>query len=489
MDDLLTTAHSLWRPLWTVPPIPAVRAHDLPRCGAQPVDERNFRRNLAIDRTPVRHPDGTAREVLRLAVPAFLALVAEPAFLLADSAIVGRLGTVPLAGLGVASAALSTAAGVFVFLAYGTTASVSRRAGAGDRGGALGLGVDGVWLALVLGAATGLALLLTAPLVAGAFGASGGATEQAVTYLRVSAFGVPGMLVVLAATGVLRGLQDTRTPLAVAVCGFSLNIVLNVLLVFGLDLGIAGSALGTVTAQTLMALALVVVVVRGGRRHGASLRPHPLRVLTAARDGVPLLLRTLALRAVLLLTTWAAASGGDVTLASYQVSATIWTFMVFALDALAIAAQALTGHALGAADVGRARSLTALMLRWGVAGGAVLGALVVALHRVLPPLFTPDVGVQGSLAGALLVVGLQQPLSGFVFVLDGVLIGAGDGRWLAGAALVQLVVYLPVVLAVHAGEVSASGLWWGFGVFMLVRGAMLGWRARGPRWSVVGATR
>ena len=427
--------------------------------------------------------------MLRLAVPAFLALVAEPAFLLADSAIVGRLGTVPLAGLGVASAALATAAGIFVFLAYGTTASVARRAGAGDARGAFGLGVDGVWLAIVLGAASGCVLLATAPWVAGAFGASGAATAQAVTYLRVSAFGVPGMLVVLAATGVLRGLQDTRTPLVVAVAGFSLNIALNVLLVFGLRLGIAGSALGTVSAQTLMALALVAVVVRGGRRHGASLRAHPLRVLAAARDGVPLLVRTLALRAVLLLTTWAAASGGDVTLASYQVSATVWTFFVFALDALAIAAQALTGHALGAGDVGRARMLTALMLRWGVVAGVVFGAGVMVLHRALPQLFSPDAAVQASLAGALLVVGLQQPLSGFVFVLDGVLIGAGDGRWLAGAALGQLVAYVPVVLAVHAGAVSASGLWWGFAVFMLVRGALLGWRARGPQWAVVGATR
>ena len=486
---LLTTAHSLWTPLWTTTAIPrpsCSRPATMPctRCG-----QKKVLKDLAIDQPPVRHPDATSREVLRLAVPAFLALVAEPAFLLADSAIVGRLGTVPLAGLGIASAALATAAGIFVFLAYGTTASVSRRAGAGDARAAFGLGVDGVWLALVLGVASGTVLLVAAPWVAGAFGASGGATEQAVTYLRVSAFGVPGMLTVLAATGVLRGLQDTRTPLAVAVAGFSLNIVLNVVLVFGLDLGIAGSALGTVVAQTLMGAALVAVVVRGGRRHGAPLRAHPLRVLAAARDGVPLLVRTLALRAVLLLTTWAAASGGDVTLASYQVSATVWTFLVFALDALAIAAQALTGHALGAGDVARARALTALMLRWGFVGGALFGAVVVLVHRVLPPLFTADADVQASLAGALIVVGLQQPLSGYVFVLDGVLIGAGDGRWLARAALAQLVVYVPVVLAVRAGSGSASALWWGFGVFMLVRGVLLGWRARGPQWAVVGASR
>lgn len=432
--------------------------------------------------------------MLRLAVPAFLALVVEPAFLLADSAVVGRLGTVPLAGLGVASAALATAAGVFVFLAYGTTAAVSRRAGSGDLPGALGLGVDGVWLGLLLGVAAGTALVLTASPVAEVFGASGPATEQALTYLRISGAGLPGMLVTMAATGVLRGLRNTRTPLVVAVVGFPLNIALNVLLVFGLDLGIAGSALGTVVAQSLMALALLTVVVHGVRRHVPHgwhrlVRPHPGRVLGAAKDGVPLLVRTLALRAVLLLTTWAAASGGDVTLGAYQVSATVWSFLAFALDALAIAAQSLTGHALGAGDVTRARALTALMLRWGVAGGLVLGGVVVALHRVLPPLFTPDAGVQAALASALIVVGLQQPLAGLVFVLDGVLIGAGDGRWLAGAALAQLAAYLPVVLVVRAGGVASSGLWWGFVLFMAVRGLLLTWRARGDAWAVVGATR
>ncbi|GAB3595601.1 MATE family efflux transporter [Angustibacter peucedani] len=440
----------------------------------------------------IQHADGTAREVLRLAVPAFLALVAEPLFLLADSAVVGRLGTVPLAGLGVAAAALSTAAGVFVFLAYGTTAAVSRRAGAGDLPGALGVGVDGLWLAAGTGVATGALLLAFAAPVADLLGASGAATAQAVTYLRISALGLPAMLVVMAATGVLRGLRDTRTPLVVAVLGFSLNLALNVTFVLGLDLGIAGSATGTVVAQWLMAGALLAVVVRGVHRHaphGGHLRPHPGRVLGAARDGGPLLVRTLALRAVLLLTTWVAASGGDVTLAAYQVSATVWTFLAFALDALAIAAQSLTGHALGGSDVARARALTALMVRWGVLCGVVLGGLVVALHAVLPALFTPDAEVQAALATALVVVGLQQPLSGLVFVLDGVLIGAGDGRWLAGAALVQLVAYLPVALLVRSGGVATSGLWWGFGLFMLARGVLLAWRARGDGWAVVGATR
>ena len=440
------------------------------------------------------------QEILRLAVPAFLALVAEPLFLLADSAIIGHLGTVQLAGLGVASAALVTAANVFVFLAYGTTALVARHVGAGSERAAVAAGVDGLWLALVLGLATAAVVGLAASPVAAVFGASPAAHAQAVTYLRVSAAGIPGMLLVLAGTGVLRGLQDTRTPLVTSVVGFSANIALNLALVYGLGLGVAGSALGTVLAQTGMAAGLVLVVTRRARGLGTRLKPHPARVLQAAAHGAPLLVRTLALRAVLLLTTWVAAGMGDVTLAAYQVSATIWSFLTFALDALAIAAQAMTGKALGAGDLASARSATTTMVRWGAGGGAVLGVVVLALHTVLPGLFTSDPAVQSTLAAALVLVALTQPVSGVVFVLDGVLIGAGDGRWLARAQVVLLALYLPVMLRLHAaGPIPGSGsdsllrsmtvLWTAFGGFMIGRAALLWWRGRSDAWMVTGAPR
>ncbi|WP_307836110.1 MATE family efflux transporter [Phycicoccus sonneratiae] len=446
--------------------------------------------------------DGQHREVLRLAVPAFLALVAEPLFLLVDSAIVGRLGVEPLAGLGVASAVLLTAANVFVFLAYGTTSVVARQLGAGSRAGAVGAGIDGTWLAVVLGALTTALVGFGARPLAALFGASADVADQAVTYLRVSALGLPAMLVVLATTGVLRGLQDTRTPLVAALGGFTANALLNVWFVHGLGWGIAGSAWGTVIAQNGMAVALVVVLVREAGRHRVPLRAHPGRVLAAARGGVPLLVRTLALRAVLVLTTWVAAGLGDVPLASYQVTATIWSFLTFALDALAIAAQAITGRALGAGDLATTRAATRLMVRWGVLGGVVLGLVVLVARPWVGPLFTPDAGVQAAIAAGLVVVALGQPLSGFVFVVDGVLIGAGDGRWLAGAMLATLLAYLPVVLGVHlAGDWLLQGgsargtsdavtwLWVAFTVFMAVRGTLMWMRVRTDRWMVVGATR
>jgi putative MATE family efflux protein len=437
---------------------------------------------------------GRDREILALAVPAFGALVAEPLFLLADSAIVGRLGTVPLAGLGIAAAVLSAAVNLFVFLAYGTTAAVARRIGAGDRAGAVAQGIDGMWLALLLGTATGLVGWPASRWVLSLFHTSPQVTDQAVTYLRGSLPGLPAMLVVLAATGVLRGLQDTRTPLAVAATGAAVNAGLNLLLVHGVGLGIAGSALGTATTQLGMAVALVTVVVGGARRLGAPLRPDLAGVIASGRSGVPLLVRTLALRAALLATTDAAAAQSAVGLAAYQVSSTLWTLLALSLDALAIAGQALTGQALGAGDRAGARRATRRMLVWGVCGGAVLGAALLAGRGLLAPLFTADPAVRRALAAALVVVALAQPLCGYVFVLDGVLIGAGDGAFLAVAGVVQVLLYLPLTVAVVRlaphGTTGLVWLWVAFtGGYMFFRAVFLGLRERSEAWLVTGASR
>lgn len=435
-----------------------------------------------------------ARRILGLAVPAFGALVAEPLFLLADSAIVGRLGTVPLAGLGIAGAVLSTAVSVFVFLAYGTTAAVARRVGAGDLRAALTQGVDGMWLGAILGVTTAALAWPAAPWLVGLFGATPEVAAQAVDYLRWSLPGVPAMLVVLAATGVLRGLQDTRTPLAVASAGAVVNAVLNVLLVHGLGLGIAGSGAGTALTQIAMAVATGVVVVRGARRHAATLRPDRAGILASGRAGVPLLVRTLALRGAFLVTTYAATAKGPDALAAHQVAMNVWFLLALALDALAIAAQALTGVALGAGDAAGARAATRRMVRWGLWGGVVLGLVLLAVRPLLPPLFALEPGARDAFLAVLVVAAVTQPLSGYVFVLDGVLIGAGDGRYLAVVGVVQLVLYAPLALVVTLrapeGTPGLVALWVTFTCgYMVARCVFLGLRARTDAWLVTGATR
>ncbi|MBT2402759.1 MULTISPECIES: MATE family efflux transporter [unclassified Streptomyces] len=429
------------------------------------------------------------REILALAVPAFGALVAEPLFVMADSAIVGHLGTSQLAGLGVAAALLTTAVSVFVFLAYATTAAVSRRVGAGDLQAAIRQGMDGIWLALLLGVAVIAVVLPAAPWLISLFGASDTIAPHAITYLRISAVGIPAMLMVLAATGVIRGLQDTRTPLYVAVGGFALNGGLNFALVYGAGLGIAGSAWGTVIAQCAMATAYLIVVVRGARKHGASLRPDTAGIRACAQAGVPLLVRTLSLRAVLLIATAVATRLGDTEIAAHQIMLSLWSLLAFALDAIAIAGQAIIGRYLGASDTEGAKAACRRMVQWGIAAGIVLGLLVVLARPVFIPLFTGDPAVEDALLPALLVVALSQPVSGIVFVLDGVLMGAGDGRYLAWAMLLTLAVFTPAALLVPAVGGGLTTLWWAMTLMMLVRMATLQLRARSGRWLVAGATR
>lgn len=378
---------------------------------------------------------------------------------------------------------------IFVFLAYATTAAVARRVGAGDLQAAIRQGMDGIWLALLLGALVIAVVMPTAPWLVGLFGTSADASPYAVTYLRISSLGIPAMLVVLAATGVLRGLQDTRTPLYVAIGGFAANAALNAALVYGAGLGIAGSAWGTVIAQFAMVAVYLMVVVRGARKHGASLRPDTAGIRACAQAGVPLLVRTLSLRAVLMTATGVAAHLGDTDVAAHQIVLSLWSLLAFALDAIAIAGQAIIGRYLGAGDTEGARQACRRMVQWGIASGVVLGALVVASRPLFVPLFTGDQAVRDVLLPVLLVVAVTQPVSGIVFVLDGVLMGAGDGRYLAGAMVVTLAVFAPVALLVPAMGGGLTALWWAMALMMAVRMITLWLRARSGRWIVTGATR
>ncbi|WP_042407216.1 MATE family efflux transporter [Streptacidiphilus carbonis] len=432
------------------------------------------------------------REILALAVPAFGALIAEPLFLMADSAIVGHLGTAQLAGLGVAASLLATLVGVFVFLAYATTAAVARRVGSGDRRSAVQQGIDGIWLAVILSVPVVALAVGLAPALIRLFGASATATPYAVDYLRISAFGIPAMLIVLAATGVLRGLQDTRTPLAVAVAGFTVNLLLNLGLVYGAGLGIAGSALGTVIAQWGMAATYLAVVVGGARRLGlldtrADLRPDLPGIRACATAGAPLLVRTLSLRAILLIATAVAARLGNTAMASQQIAMSLWNFLAFALDAIAIAGQAVIGRYLGADDVQGARAATRRMVEWGIGTGVLLGALLLLARPLYLPLFTDDPAVRQQLGTVLLIAAATQPLCGVVFVLDGVLMGAGDGPYLAWAMLGTLAAYAPVATTVGSGSLNA--LWGAIALCMAVRLLFLGLRARTGAWLVTGAVR
>jgi len=434
--------------------------------------------------TPARALD---RRILALALPTFATLVSEPLLLLADSAIVGHLGTAPLAALGLASNVLNVLVGLSIFLAYSTTGTVARRLGAGDRLAALSGGIDGLVLAVGVGVVLAAGLELALPWLVGLYGTKPDVAALALTYLRVAALGLPSVLVLLAGTGVLRGLQDARTPLAVVVAANLANIALNVTLVHGVGLGIAGSALGTLIAQTGAAAVVVVVVVRRSRAAGAVIAIRPAGVRAVARTGGWLVVRTALLQAAVTTNTVIAAALGAVTLAAHQVVGGLWTLLAFALDAVAIAGQALIGSALGGGDVALGRALTRRMLGWGLVSGLAFGLVLVLARTAYTGLFTPDPEVARLVGRVVLVVALQAPLAGLVYVLDGILIGAGDARYLALAGAISLAAYLPVALVVHHLGLGLVWVWASYAVLMVARAVTLGLRARGSAWIQTGA--
>ena len=432
------------------------------------------------------------RSITGLAIPALGSLVAEPLFLAVDSALVGHLGATPLAGLAIASAVLTALIGLMVFLAYSTTPLVARRRGSGDERGAVQAGIDGLWLALGLGIALGAAMWFVKDLIIEWFDVDAAVAEQASIYLGVSTLGIPAMLLVFAATGFLRGMLDTITPLWIAGIGFTVNALLNGLFIYGFGWGIGGSAWGTVVAQWGMVLVYVFVIFGHVRRHGAGVRPHLSGITQAGHSGGWLFIRTVGLRVSLMATVAAAAIHGASATAAYQIVFIFVSLTAFMLDALAIAAQALIGDALGASRAARAKLVVARTIRWGLIAGSAVGVVIVAISPWVGRAFTSSASVLDLLPWSIALVGITLPLAGVVYVLDGVLIGAGDTKYLALVSVISCIIYLPILwfASTHApeGPLALLTVTACFTVFyMLLRALTLVPRARGDRWVVLGA--
>ena len=424
------------------------------------------------------------RDIVRLALPALGALAAEPLYVLVDTAVVGHLGRSELAALGLASVVLSGVFSIFNFLQYGTTAHVARATGAGQERAARQLGGQALWLSVVLGAVVAAATAVASRPVVEAMGGEGETAEHALTYLRIMTLGLPFAFLALGASGYLRGLADLRTPLLVVVWANVANVVIELLFVYGFGWGIAGSAWGTVLAQAGMGVAFVVVVRRSVA--GGDVRPRWLlarRLLTLGRH---IFVRTSALMASFVLAGAVAARFGDASLAAHQVAFQLWIFLALVLDSIAIAGQIIVGRALGAGTADDAWEASTRMVWLSVATGAVFAAVLLALVDVLPRAFTGDDAVLAACAALWPLFALMQPLNGAVFALDGILIGAGDGRYLMWSMLASLACCaVALALALELGW-GIRGVWAALVVLIVVRLATLGVRFRGRRWAVTG---
>ena len=423
------------------------------------------------------------REIFRLAVPALGALAAEPLYVLADTAIIGHLGTPELASLALAAALLAGAFTVFNFLTYGTTAQVARLAGAGQEADARRLGVQALWLGAGIGVVLLAALVaLAAPAVA-LMGGKGEIAEQAVLYLRISALGAPLFMLATAAQGYLRGVSDLRTPLIILLVANSVNVVLDIVFIYGFGWGLAGSAAGTVIAQLGMGAAFVWIVLRVE----PLVPPRLAAMRPLMRVGSEIAVRTSALLASFLVASAVLARVGAPSLGAHQIAFQLFVFLALVLDALAIAGQVMVGRMLGGGDAAGARAAAGRMIAWSVVAGAGFGLLLLALGDVIPRAFTSDPAVIERAQAIWPLFAAMMPANGAVFALDGILIGAGDTRFLMWGMLAAAAAYVPVALLSLANDWGIVGVWCGLLALIAVRLITCGARFAGSRWALTGA--
>ncbi len=424
------------------------------------------------------------REIVLIALPALGALAAEPLYLLADTAIVGHLGTTELAALALAATVLTSIVGLCNFLAYGTTAQVARLHGAGQTTAAGDLGAQALWLALAVGVAlTALTAALAAPIVH-VLGGDGEVADAAARYLRIAAIGLPCALLALSGQGWLRGVGDLRSPLIIVVIASAANIVLEIVLVYGLDLGLDGSAWGTVVAQLGMGAAFAWLLLRAPAQ---TRRPVWDLIRPMTHMGAQIAVRTGSLLLAFAVASAVLARTSDAALAANQVVFQLFVFLALVLDALAIAGQVLVGRALGGSDAAQARVMGRRLCELSFAAGLVMTIVLLALSGVLPRLFTSDEAVLDQIAIAWPIFAALLPFAAIVFALDGILIGAGDTRFLAGAMAASAAVAIALELLTLAMDWGIAGIWAAMAALMAVRLATTAWRFAGGRWALVGA--
>ncbi|MEV0085953.1 MATE family efflux transporter [Saccharopolyspora sp. NPDC050642] len=426
------------------------------------------------------------RRVLALAVPALGVLAAEPLYVLVDTAVVGHLGAVPLAGLALGGTLFTLVSSQLTFLSYGTTARTARLHGAGRRKDAVAEGVQATWLGVLVGVVLMLLAQLLAVPIAELMAGPGPIADAAATWMRIALCGAPMVLITMAGNGWMRGVQDTARPLRYVLVGNGVSAVLCPLFVYPFGWGLEGSAVANLIGQTIAA----ALFVRALFVERVPLKPELAKMRAQLGLGRDLVLRTLAFQACFLSATSVAARTGAEAAAAHQVVWQLWAFLALVLDSLAIAAQSLVGAALGAGSAPRAKGIARQVTWYSLGFGIVLGLVFAALAGPLPTLFTTDGAVLEAIPHAWWFFVLMQPVAGVVFALDGVFLGAGDAAYLRTATLLSAAIgYLPLIWLSLAFGWGLVGIWTGLTLFMVLRLITLLLRARSGRWAVVGATR
>ena len=436
-------------------------------------------------------PASDGRELLRLAVPASLAIASEPVLNIADTAMIGHLGVEPLAAKAIATSLIGAVVWIFAFLIFGTTSLVASQYGSRNYA-ACG---EIFRHALVLGVGGGLAvaslLFLFAAELYAVMGATPEVAAQGVPYFRIRCATIPMLFSIYAAVGFLRGIQNTFSPMLVAFLMSGVNIVLDYALIYGgfgfPALGLRGAAVAAVAGHALgivLYMRLLFFSEYTGLYRLKSRRLNLRRFRSISRIAGDLAIRTAGLRLSLVFATAMVARMGPVYLAAYEIVFQLFIFCSDTVDGLAVGGQTLVARHLGAGNARRARRLGRMLLVWGCAGGAVFGAAYLTLQEPLLALFTASEAVKVVVrTEAFLLLVAFQPVNGIAFALDGFLLGAHDTRFLMWAMLAGgLLLFVPLTGAAFYLEFGLFGVWASFSLFMFHRVVANSWRLFSRRW-------
>lgn len=426
----------------------------------------------------------TPRQIFALALPALGVLAANPLYLLLDTAVVGRLGTAELAALAAGAAIQSTVTTQLTFLSYGTTARSSRLYGAGKREGAVAEGVQATWVAVVVGLCLSTLIWTLAQPIAYWLTNDTDTSIAAASWMRVAALAIPLTLIIMAGNGWMRGVQNTRLPLKLTLAGLIPGAVLLPILVD--RFGLVGSAIANVIGMGIAAALFLIVLVREHSQSGGGWAPNWSIISQQLVLGRDLILRSLSFQISLLAAAAVAGRFGVAVLAAHQIMLQLWNFLTLVLDSMAIAAQTLTGAALGTGQIERAKSVGVQAARYSTIFGLVLAAVFAVLARPIQSVFTQDAAVFAELTVPWWLLIAMIVTGGVVFALDGVLLGASDAAFLRNLTITSVLgTFVPITLLSVQFGWGLTGIWAGHLASVLLRLAGVVWRFRSMRWARV----
>ena len=411
-----------------------------------------------------------AKSFFFLWIPVLFSMVAEPLTGLVDTAFVARLGTEPLAALGVGTVVLSSCLWLFNFLSVGSQTEVSQASGRNQLQQGRKIASLALFLALSLGGLLSLVLFVIATKVATLMGSAGAIHQYAVTYIQCRTFGGPAVLVSMTSFGILYGLGDMRTPLFIAVGVNVMNICFDALLIFGAGpippLGIAGAGIASSISQIIGALLCVYVV---SRKLGITLDIDLSDMRRLLKIGRDMVFRTGSLVLFVLLCTRLATQLGSEAGAVHQAIRQVWVFTAFFLDATAVVAQSVIGFYFGSGEIAQARRVAKLVCGWSIFIGLCLMCFMLLAADWVVMLLVPSVGT-ALFWPAWVIASLFQPIAAIAFVTDGIHWGTGDFRYLRNVVILATLCSAAfLVLVEYLGCASLTLIWWITGGWIVIR--------------------